>query len=647
MSTTTIYDVSLRYRLDNQASAGTKKLAADLHDASKEASGLGSMITKLGMAAVSYVGIKGAYHAFVDFNKEVENAKIGLTAMVEAGFGGTFDYAKAQAESLYKEFQKFSTQTPVTTQEMLEFSRGVFMATQQAGGGINDVIEVTEKGVIAAKAYGFEAHLASREIAEMLQGNISNRQPFTKVLMGTMHKTAEEMRAMTENQRLELLKATFNKAALTDATSSFSTAFSGVTSTFKDKVQIALGKIGLPLFQAITAEVGRWNQWIDKNEVKLAQIGQTVGSVLVTSFGIVKDVFSFIYDHADTLLEIGKVYAAIRIGGMIGNAFGGMRGMMMGGMGGPAFSAIGDKLAGGLRAGVLSLGLRFPSLIGPMSRIGSAVSGLGGAAGALGPGGILGIGFAAHELGEYLGVHRALTQAIDPQRAKLIQLTESMAIFDDATLRAAHDLKDIGGAASTQYAANSKGQLDIWRTQLNVLGDVTSGRIGAGMVGGTDKVAQRNAMLAAGFTDDDKAMSAPYAAMADLEKKITDLSVLSSSSVGGTDLAYSLAFTQLTDYQQKTLNVNKAQLEVMGYVQGHLAAHKPISAGEIMDLLRGNTADPEGKHSAISAKPTVNVTIHRIEVQSDDPDRMAFGMLRSFRDAAKNPSSALSAMREG
>src|SRR5262249_11364546 len=43
----------------------------------------------------------------------------------------------------------------------------------------------------------------------------------------------------------------------------------------------------------------------------------------------------------------------------------------------------------------------------------------------------------------------------------------------------------------------------------------------------------------------------------------------------------------------------------------------------------------------------MNVTIHRIEVQSDDPDRWVEGMVTAFRDAIKNPSAAVRAMREG
>jgi hypothetical protein len=55
-----------------------------------------------------------------------------------------------------------------------------------------------------------------------------------------------------------------------------------------------------------------------------------------------------------------------------------------------------------------------------------------------------------------------------------------------------------------------------------------------------------------------------------------------------------------------------------------------------------------GKYNVKDTKPEkakVNVTINRIEVASNDPDRLAFGMVAAFRDAARNPSGVGSAIR--
>lgn len=44
-------------------------------------------------------------------------------------------------------------------------------------------------------------------------------------------------------------------------------------------------------------------------------------------------------------------------------------------------------------------------------------------------------------------------------------------------------------------------------------------------------------------------------------------------------------------------------------------------------------------------KPKVNVTIHKIEVASDDPDRFSFRFVDALRDIARNPSGASGAVR--
>jgi hypothetical protein len=109
-----------------------------------------------------------------------------------------------------------------------------------------------------------------------------------------------------------------------------------------------------------------------------------------------------------------------------------------------------------------------------------------------------------------------------------------------------------------------------------------------------------------------------------------------------------MGMTQLTDYQKRTLNTDEAQLEAMLYLSQKVAAHEPISKEYFMKILYRNTEDPTGKYKPnMAGKPTFNLNISRIEVQSDDPDRFAFGLVEGFKDAVKNPSQSRFAVREG
>jgi hypothetical protein len=616
MSTTTAYDVLLRYRLDNQASKNADDLAKHLEHASHAGEGLGGILGHIGAIAGGYFGIHGAWEHLVKFNAEVENAKISLTAMMEGGFGGSFQWARGQAEAMYSEFQKFSQQTPMTTQEMLEFGRGVAMATQQAGGSIQDIINVTEQGAVAAKAYGFEASLASREISEMLQGNIRSTEPFTKALAGAGHKSLEELRAMNKEQRLEWLKTTLNSPALKDAVSQMSGSFAGVSSTLIDKVQILLGRVGLPLFKAITAEVGRWNEWIDKNQISIDHMATTVAQGLVTAFNDVKEVFQFIWEHADAFIAIGKVWAAIKIGNMIG----------------------GGLLGGGGAAGLLgSLGSDTAKLGTGTVMQGAMLAGMGG-----------------YEIGKMMGldgVGQRLGEALHPAEAEFDRLARSTASLDQAMA----DAQTRMGGSGEQAA--SQGVIDDMRNQANAISSylkaeddlrTQQGTFGGDIWKAAQHLAEASDVLKQYGIDSAQTDEQLAAMLGQYKNRAGDDQVYTDRANEETrHWVEALERSSLTDYQRQTLNETRANGEVFSYMLQHLRNGIPIKMADVVAILKQNSADPDGKHTSIADKPKVNVTIHRIEVQSDDPDRFVFGMMESFRDAAKNPSSALSTLREG
>ena len=588
MATTTTYDVLLRYRIDNKAMGDADKFRQKLGEAQRGAEGLGGALAHVGAIMAGAFSIHSAWEHLVMFNKEVENAKISLTAMVEGGFGGNFDYARGQAESLYNEFQKFSQMTPMTTQEMLEFSRGVAVSTQQAGGSIKDIVTITEQGAVAAKALGMESHYASRELSEMLAGNINNRMLFAKQLAGLGGKTVEDLRGMKSGERLAFLKATLTSPAMKDAVGAMSQSFSGVTSTLIDKVQILLGKIGLPLFKAITAEVTRWNEWIDKNSVSIDHFAKTVAEGLVSAFMTIRDVFGFIWDHHEMFIAIAKAWAIVKIGNMAG----------MGGLG---------SLAGNLGSSISgSKGLGFGQVLGP-----ALSAGLGGYE--------LAKAVGLDDFGKSLGgMIFDMTHSGKAQRDAFERLTKSTEELEKAQADAA---ARAGGVVTSKTLL--QGTIDQAYITLKTLRDQHTRSDGSAQSGWGDEI------------------SAAQSRYSGLSQKMNLASMMATS------LAATLEQSSLTEYQRQTLNETKAGNDIFTYINRHLSSGLKIDVNDMLNILRGNTADPTGEHKSMTEKPKVNVTIHRIEVQSDDPDRFVFGMVQSFRDAAKNPSSALSTLREG
>lgn len=617
----------------------------------------------MGLAIAGALAGHEVKKALIDFNAGVESAKIGLSTMIQGNLGGTWDAAKEKASALYDEFQKFSVMTPVTTSEILTFGKAVAVATFQASGGMQDLVKVTEQGVIAAKAFGYESGYAAMELSHMLSGNVNKRMVFAQQLLGMAHMTEEEFKKLNAEQRLGVVEKVLGSDAMKNAAQEFGKSWAGVTSTLEDKLQITFGRMGKPLFEAMKTEFARWNSWLDENKIKIDEIGHSIADGLVKGFGFVKDALGFLIAHADTLLTIGKVWAAVKIGGMLGNLTSG------GAAGGVGMLA---------RAGAwASKGQDYFDEKGGYvpAKAGRGMQAVGGIGGVIGNAGLLAqAGLVGYAVGTAIGLDKVghslarLTGLVDESYVKWERLQDATKKVADAMEHAAvvAEKKAAFDMEKSRAVTNVQGMASLYGQAANLLGDRFRAQAamadwhgpGAGMArmnytpqidAQSEDFIRRSAAKLGISVDNLDELTAPQvqAIIANLKETSSALNVKSQNAAVQSQGFWEVGMTALTDYQKRTLNVNEAQLAVSQYVVKELSAGNPANYGTILEIMRKFTDDPTGKHQSIAEKPRVNVTIQRIEVQSDDPDRFAFGLVEAFRDAAKNPSSALAALREG
>lgn len=644
---TTSYDVKLRFLLEDRAGPGAEHLARKLGDAGHAAEGLSHVLRHLTTIAGGYLGVRGLYEHFVKFNEEVQNAKISLTAMIEGGFGVPFDHARAQADGLYNSFQQFSTQLPVMTQNLLEFSRGVAVSVQQAGGSIKDIKTITEMGAAGAQTYGFDPAYAAREISELLAGNANNRMLFVKQLAGMGHKTIDELRKMTGSQRLDFLKTTLTSPAMADAIKAMSSSFAGVTSTLKDKLWIQLGKVGLPLFKAITAEVAHWNDWLNKNQAKVDQLTRTVGTDLVEAFRVVNNVFAFVYNHADTLIKIGEVWAAVKVGGLLGS---GLSGLVSSGAN--ALSMLGSPLgaAKAAEAGA-EAGL---SVVQALPLAGKALA-AGVALGHLADNAL----HLSDMLSHSQNVNGERLDMSDPTTAKYAQMRRSEDAMDKDLDIARQQLANVKGAGGTMAAAGLLQQEIFSKQKANLVQDMIRRGDFNWQVHGTDAVARHDLKASGYFTDAETNAIIKDPATQEALFSITSGTYRSrrKDAAGAADAAWSSlpdAIKKSVDRQAVSQALMAKELQTMStFISGRFAPAVLLNAKAVDDVLSmfiDHNVAMAGRGRASAQRGT---TIHhhyhhqRIEVQSNDPDRFAFGLMKAFHSAAKNPSQALDALREG
>lgn len=645
MSFSTTYDVRVKYAVESrgagQATTGLRDATRQLGSEAKRTSG------ELGKMAVAVVGAFGAQRAgaaLIGFNSTVQDTQLQIAGMLALSKKTDLVDQVGRADKLYESLQRRAATLPGTT---MEYARMAGMLTQPitaAGLGLKDLEDLTVNSVVGAKALGVEWQAAARDVDQALRGQFHSTDVFTGKILGSMGYEGEEGRAkfnaLSATKRAEALKGALMQRQLTQLASAQGATFGGVVSTLQDTIEKTLGKVGLPLFKTITAEVKAWNSWLDKNDRKVSEMAKTIGEHIVTGFRYIKGVAEFLVGHADTFIAIGKIWLATKVGGMMTAAIsGGKNGV----------GAFGD-----LRAWSRREGDRFNPETGAyeVTKAGAGRQrvGIGNIAGSLpllAQSAAVGYAFGSI-INEATGLSHALATLALDRTSKQFEQVNKAADALTASLQRAADANPDQAAAMT----NLTGSIDNYRLMANIAADVARAPMSRDREGnefaGDAARAKMRALQEMGVGADDISRAGGIKAYADaMAAKAQQLEQQKAQLIATGADAWEMGLMSLTEYQRQTLDSAKAQQDLLAYINNSIAKGIPIAPKTITEILRADTDDPQGKHKAMNEKPKVNVHIARIEVQSDDPDRMAFGLIEAFRDAAKNPSSAFASLREG
>lgn len=587
---TTTYRVETIYDVSDKASSKLNEIDHAARRAAHSTESLKGLMMGAGAAIAGSSMLHLAKKAFIDFNATVESSKIGLSTIIGANFGVSWDRATQSANRMYNEFVQFSQTLPVTTQELFKFSVGVDQAVASNGGNIKDMINISEQGVVAAKAMGVESGYAASELSHMLSGMVNNRMLFAKNLIGMAHLSMEEWRKLSSSKRLEITKQLLNSDTMKSATAAFGQSFAGVTSTLEDKLQILGGKIGLPLFKAITKEVASWNTYLDSHSGAIERWAKSVGEALVTGFGYVKSAVGFMVDHSGVLIKIAEAWALMKLGRGLGGAVAGT----LGGFGGGS---------GALNKGIMSKGG-----VGAMGAIGPAFAALG-----LGYG--IGTAFneatgASHKIAEGFAL---LTGRTDKATIENDHLIESMKRLDEAVEDTAGRMAHLGGSVTTAQYAQTTTQAGQYRELAHQLktgistgfmSDAVSLQI-KGILKNSDILNDaekaRYAGFAPGFT------AGVFGVKANQLEAKADAAALMADSLIAANMA------TLNETQKQSVDVQKASKEIFEKIfRGEYVGF------DLRSMLLGSDPDALLKSQA-KINQTVNININ--QVTAKDPGR--------------------------
>jgi hypothetical protein len=316
-STSTVYDVRVKYALDDKASSGVQSLARSTDKAAKSAFSL-----KSALAAIGGVGaLKLGKTLLVDFNNEIDQMKIGMTTIMQMQMKMPFEKARVEADKLFKVFQDLAKQSPATAKDFMMMGNAIAPIVAMMGGGPEKLAKLTQGGVIASQAFGERADIVALDIKQMLMGTINSKDRIAQQLIAAKGIKQDDFNAMAGGKRASLVESMLQDPALLKAAERMGSSFAGQTAALKDELQIAFGEAGLPLMQAMTAEFKKWNQWIKEHPKLIKQWATDFGNTVKSGFEFVKSVASWFIDNRELLADLGKTLLLMKGSQLAGNAF--------------------------------------------------------------------------------------------------------------------------------------------------------------------------------------------------------------------------------------------------------------------------------------------------------------------------------------
>lgn len=329
-STTTTYDVELIYKVRGDAAPALAAIGTSAEKAAKETDRLRESTSSFGSEMRNLAALVGGgllfgqgKKAFVDFNKEVENAKINIAA-VQRMFGQAPDMRSAldNAAGVFERYQEAAKASTATTKEFLDMHLSLAPTFAKSGVGGKQIEDIVQGATVAAPILGERPEIFAMDIKQMLSGTVTMRDRSATSLLSMLGIDRNEFNQKTKEDvgyAIETVQKALTSPALMEARKVMEESFSGVTSTLMDTVEILAGQAGKPLFAAITAEIKSWNQWLEKNKDTVEEIKQKVSTALVAGFNAVKDAAMFLVEHREALIAIAEVWAGMKAGSLVIN----------------------------------------------------------------------------------------------------------------------------------------------------------------------------------------------------------------------------------------------------------------------------------------------------------------------------------------
>lgn len=285
--------------------------------ANKSIDGMKTALVGLG----AFFGAKAAGKALIGFNSNVEDTKNKIAGMLALTKKTDLNDQLAVADQLFANLQRRAASLPGTTEEYANMLGMLTQPVTAAGLGLQDLEDITVNAVVAAKAFGVEWEVAARDVDQAIRGQFKSVDQLSSKILGSAGFTGEAGRArfnaMSAKQRAETYKAALGQKQIVQLAERQGQSFGGVLSTLKDAAQQFLGKVGIPLFNALKDAIKSATEWLEKHRKGVEKAATAIGGVLAAAFAVLRAAIGWLLDHGDVLqallIALGTLLAAFAI----------------------------------------------------------------------------------------------------------------------------------------------------------------------------------------------------------------------------------------------------------------------------------------------------------------------------------------------
>lgn len=613
MSTSTVYDVKVRYTLDDRTSKGLGGIASAADRAAQKTFSLRGALTALGAGAAFAAGKR----FLIDYNSEIDKMRIGMSTIISMQFKKPFEQARQEADALFMRFEELAKKSPSTTKDFIEMGNALAPVIAMLGGGTKQIEKFAQGGLLAALATGTRAEVAALDIKQMLMGTVSSKDFMAQQLLASRGLSSEDFNDMDAVKRANLVESILQDPALLRSADEFGASFAGAVSTFQDQLEIALGQVGKPLMTALTAEVSKWNTWIEKHPRTIGKIVSEVGDMISSSFEFIRSAAGWLVENRDTLMSIAKVFLVFKGASLATNVFAGFAQGAAGLV--QQLKTAGATLAGTIAGnGTSGLTGAFRGLVGVLS----------------GAGGVIPV-FATLATAAYQ-LWRTFTDFNNDVDAKnrRMDFAEALGVAGNATTRL-RELDKLFTSKPGQASPAEKLDKDV-RERLSTERSKLRAQLADPAVMGPILRAVSEAREKHGFRGFDDMSRDSFSQLVKQGISAGEFRMLFADNADAKQLISELhdtykafasmdAMTRFDVFRAAFPEQFKDQLKSELPTQAELSSWMPQS--------------PE--------KADVKVTIHKIEVASEDPDRFVHGLVKVAEKGLKNPTQAASAIAGG